>query len=72
MKTQTIKIRHARARQLLAQRIKHLRKELRTSVKMLNEGSPMAGYFVVIYTESLAKLKASSKSYGSYEHIRNL
>ena len=56
-------MRYSKTRQCLAHRIKEVRSLLRISVQQLNEGSPLAGYFVVTYTEQLINLRKQARIY---------
>jgi hypothetical protein len=57
-------MRYSKTRKVLADRIRETRSLIKISVQQLNEGSPLAGYFVVTYTEQLIKLRQEAKNYG--------
>jgi hypothetical protein len=59
---------YSNTRKVLADRIRETRELIRISVMQLNEGSPLAGYFVVTYTEQLTKLKLQAKNYKKYRN----
>lgn len=61
----------SKTRKVLADRIREVRSLVRISVQQLNEGSPLAGYFVVTYTEQLGKLKIQASNYKQYRNGRN-
>jgi hypothetical protein len=59
---------YSNTRKVLADRIREVKELIKISVQQLNEGSPLAGYFVVTYTEQLGKLKLQSQAYKKYRN----